>query len=154
MRFFFSWVVKGWLAVRHFLLHLQLRIALSCRRHRVPTKIREKRRNEAGGVTSNDHLAPCFQSLASQEGTDENKLQWSPLNSNCYAHLLHLEWLSQRNITCAHTELDISDLHLTSSRHRERRGCFVTRSRMQPSCLQGGRTALPKQGNADQQFLH
>lgn len=31
-------------------------------------------------------------------------------------HLLHLEWLSQINV--AHRELNILDLHLTSSRHR------------------------------------
>lgn len=53
-------MAKGQLAIWHFLLHLQLKTALSYRWHRASTKLWENKLNEAAGVISSMLPAPSL----------------------------------------------------------------------------------------------
>lgn len=138
---FLSWMVKGWLAVRHFLLHLQLGIALSCRWHSMSTNLWE---NKEWGWWGHQQRPPCSMLPVPhlpgghrwEQATvviSEFKLPHSPIASGIT--------VPNNHYTYTYRAKYFRPAPMFFKAQKERRH-FGTYSRMQPSCFQGGATTL------------
>ena len=130
-------MVKGWLAVRYFLLYLQLRIAVPCRCQSVyKTMGKQKER----GWWSHQQRLPCSV-LPISRLLGEHRWEQATVVNPEY-ELPHSP--GGMTVPNKHYTNRIKYFRSTPNFFKAQReqGCFGTGSRMQHSHLQGGRTTL------------